>query len=136
MSFLNRKAKIMKKSLLFFLTLAMLCSIMSCKKSDTSSGVVGAWSRSGFGYNATITFTNATDFSYSQTYSGTPYSTSGTYVITGNEIDITETSLYSGCRNVVGKYNFTVSGSQLTFSLISDACTTSRPIIVPGVWSK
>ena len=131
----------MKTSLLLSLIVAILCTVMSCKKAETNNTLVGNYTRTVNGVPINLYITDATHFSYSENIGGFGITTSGTYTAVGNEVDFTENSSSSNCPGIVGKYSFNATTANVTFSLISDLCSTvtiagDRSTLVVGVWTR
>ncbi len=130
----------MKKQIAF-LSFALVMSTIffySCSKSSDSTPapavtIVGNWTKTVQTYPFIISIIS--NNSYTVSMAGT-IGESGTYTSTSSSITLNATGGTSSCINIPGKYNFSISGNTLSFSLVSDTCNGRSDALVGGAWTK
>lgn len=134
----------MKKSFIVITMLIGFSAIIfnSCSKSNDAAptpvtpstpsvtSVVGNWQKNDTTKVLVIKFN--TDSTYDVSNSGTSFE-NGTYTKDASSVTLNATT--AGCAGSPGKYSFSISGTALTLSLVSDNCT-GRASTAPGVWNK
>lgn len=113
---------------------AVLFSILPCAaQDDPSDQLTGIWTKTING--RTMTFTISADFTYEVEFAGDDGTDVwGSYEVSGTHISFSdEGGDYSAPE--VGEYEFTVSGTSLTFTKVNDPLN-GRSMLVEGMWSK
>ncbi len=126
-----KSAKLLRTLLL---TAAFLFSILTCKGQDAPSDqVVGTWTKS---FNErSVTFTISSDLKYQVEFAGDAETDVwGSCVIDGMKITFNDEGGEYG-SDVAGVYEFKVTETSLTFSLVDDP-VYGRSILMDGSWSK
>jgi hypothetical protein len=127
-----RKSAIISRTLL--LTTAFLFSILVCNGQDGSSDqVVGTWTKT---FNErSVSFTISSDHKFQVEFAGdSEIDVWGSYEIDGMQITFNDEGGEYG-SDVPGVYEFKVSETSLTFSVVDDP-VYGRSILMDGSWSK
>jgi hypothetical protein len=127
----------MKSAFMFrtlMLTTAFLFSILTCNGQDgPSDQVVGTWTKT---FNErSVSFTISADLKYQVEFAGdSEIDVWGSYAIDGMQITFNDEGGEYG-SDVPGVYEFKVSETSLTFSVVDDP-VYGRSILMDGSWSK
>jgi hypothetical protein len=127
-----KKSAIISRILL--LTSAFLFSILTCNGQDAPSDqVVGTWTKT---FNErSVSFTISSDHIFQVEFAGdSEIDVWGSYEIDGMQITFTDEGGEYG-SDVPGIYEFKVSETSLTFSVVNDP-VYGRSILMDGSWSK
>ena len=140
---INIKNNKMKKMKLTVITL-ILISFFACKKdpATSSSGLIGTWHKAinsavtaYVTLNADGTSTVGYDAGAGYTQTGT-----GTFSYTATQFTLLTSAGANSCPTTQGVYNWSVTGSSLTNTLVNDLCVDgsgqARSAVISGTWSK
>ena len=93
---------------------------------------IGSWSKNLENITATIAFNFPNTFQVFYSTTESQPVVEGQYTLSGtNQINLTD----NACGNISGSYSYSILGTNLTFSSVSDGCSP-RKAVIEGVWAK
>jgi hypothetical protein len=104
----------------------------------SSSSLTGTWTTTGLGgIPGTVTMTFDADSGYTVDAQATAgVDVTGTYSLTGSRIVYTDSSGPQACNAATtGTYDYVISGTTLTFTLVSDPCN-GRILAMSKTWTR
>jgi hypothetical protein len=137
-------------SITFILILAIILSILHCKKDNTildnnpkvDPAILGLWSHhyqfNSFLFKSFLRFKDTGKFDAVTSEDSLNLIVDyGSYSTNGNEITIIDGDNPQNvlCKNIKGTYKYYLQGNNLTFELLSDTCY-GRSIAIQGLWIK
>lgn len=124
---------IMKTNIFLLIPVIILLSATCEKNDDPGNPLAGNWTKTVEGRTCTLTF-SADNKWQAEFIDDATTDVWGNCTISGNQITIMDEG-GEFMSHDPGVYNFSVTSSSLTLSLVNDPAE-GRSIIIPGIWTK